>query len=275
MLYANTQRAPLSDIRVRKAISMSINRQLLVKVAMYGYTRPADVTGLHDGYARFRSHESRAEDDWVVFDANRANKLLDDAGYRRGPDGSRLSPDGSPFQFDVHVVTGWSDWMRAAQIIAQGLRRVGITSATRAYDFSAYFDKLQKGEFMLSLGWSSDEPSPYHFYRGHMSSALVKPSGEAAAQNWQRFGTEKADTLLASFERATEETEQMRLAHELQRLFANDAPAIPLFLNPAWAEFNSRYFEGFPTKQDPYAKPSPYSAPECLLVLTRLKPRLI
>ena len=274
MLYANTQRHPLSDIRVRKAISMSIDRSLLVKVAMYGYTRPADTTGLHDGYARFRSRESITTDDWLAFDADRANKLLDDAGYLRGTDGTRVSSDGSPLQLDVHVVTGWSDWMRAAQIIAQGLRRLGIASATRAYDFSAYFDKLQKGDFALSLGWSSDEPSPYHFYRGLMSNATVKAVGEAAPQNWHRFGSEKADALLASFESATEETEQLRLAQELQRLFANDAPAIPLFLNPAWGEFNSCHFEGFPTKNDPYAKPSPYSAPECLLVLTRLKPRL-
>lgn len=273
MLYANTRREPLSDIRVRKAISMSINRSLLVKVAMYGYTRPADATGLHDGYARFRSDESLTSDNWVAFDVDRANKLLDDAGYHRNADGTRVDSDGKPLECDVHVVTGWSDWMRAAQIIAQGLRRVGIASAARAYDFSAYFDKLQKGDFSLSLGWSSDEPSPYHFYRGLMSNATVKAIGEAAPQNWHRFGSKDADTLLTAFESATEETEQLRLARDLQRLFAGDAPAIPLFLNPAWAEFNSRHFDGFPTKNDPYAKPSPYSAPECLLVLTRLKPR--
>jgi len=273
MLYANTRREPLSDIRVRKAISMSIDRSLLVKVAMYGYTRPADATGLHDGYARFRSADSLATDNWVAFDVAGANKLLDDAGYHLNANGARVFSDGKPLEFDVNVVTGWSDWMRAAQIIAQGLRRVGITSAARAYDFSAYFDKLQKGDFFLSLGWSSDEPSPYHFYRGLMANATVKPIGDAAPQNWHRFGSDKADTLLTAFEGATEETEQLRLAHELQRLFATDAPAIPLFLNPAWAEFNSRHFDGFPTKNDPYAKPSPYSAPECLLVLTRLKPR--
>jgi peptide/nickel transport system substrate-binding protein len=228
---------------------------------------------LHDGYARFRTTEELTTDDWLAFDVDRANKLLDDAGYRQGADGLRLSHDGTPFQFDVNVVTGWSDWMRAAQIIAQGFRRIGIVSAARAYDFSAYFDKLQKGDFGLSIGWTSDEPSPYHFYRGLMSNATVKAIGEPAPLNWHRFGSEKADALLTLLESAAEESEQLRLAYELERIFATDVPAIPLFLNPAWAEFNSRYFDGFPTKTNPYAKPSPYSAPECLLVLTRLKQR--
>lgn len=273
MLYANTRHAPLSDVRVRKALSSSMNRDLLVKVAMYGYTRPADCTGLHDGYARFRSQEVVAAHDWLIFDTNRATKLLDAAGCVRAEDGMRRAPDGQPLKLDVNVVMGWSDWMRTAQIVAQGLRRIGIDSAARAYDFSAYFDKLQKGEFSLSLGWSSDEPSPYHFYRGLMSNTTVKPLGEPSAQNWHRFGSEKADALLAEFEQATDEKEQLRIVHELQRIFASDAPAIPLFLNPAWSEFNTRHFSGFPSRKDPYAKPSPYSAPECLLVLTRLAPR--
>ncbi len=274
MLYANTQRAPLSDVRVRKALSLSVNRELLVKVAMYGYTRPADSTGLHDGYARFRASEKNVDDDWLKFDTSRAEKLLDAAGCGRAADGTRVAPDGRPLKLDVNVVTGWSDWMRTAQIIAQGLRRLGIDSAARAHDFSAYFDKLQKGDFDLSLGWSSDEPSPYHFYRGLMSNATVKPLGESAPQNWHRFGSERADAFLSEFERATDDNEQMRIARELQRIFASDVPAIPLFLNPAWAEFNTRYFSGFPSRKDPYAKPSPYSAPECLLVLTRLAPRI-
>jgi peptide/nickel transport system substrate-binding protein len=273
MLYANTTRRPLADARVRKAISTSIDRNLLTKVAMHGYTRPADATGLHDGYARFHSRDLGAMNDWLEFDLKRANRWLDEAGYPVGADGLRFATDGTPLNFDLNVVTGWSDWMRAAQIIARGLLRIGISSAVRAYDFSAFFEKLQKGDFALSLGWSSDEPSPYHFYRSLMASSTVRAIGQPTAQNWHRFGNEKADRILESFESAIDEIEQLRLSHELERIFASDAPAIPLFLNPAWAEFNSRYFTGFPTKNDPYAKPSPYSAPECLLVLTRLAPR--
>ena len=44
---------------------------------------------------------------------------------------------------------------------------------------------------------------------------------------------------------------------ELHRIFATEAPAIPLDPNPSWAEYNIRRFEGFPSPDDPYADPSP------------------
>ena len=61
----------------------------------------------------------------------------------------------------------------------------------------------------------------------------------------------------------------------MQRLFAAEAPAIPLYPNPTWAEFNTRRIEGFPTAADPYADPSPNKMErgEILLVLTSLRPR--
>ena len=51
------------------------------------------------------------------------------------------------------------------------------------------------------------------------------------------------------------------------------APAIPLFANPLWGAFNTKRITGFPTAEHPFAKLSPFSDPEDLLVLTALKPR--
>ena len=53
-LYANTRRAPFDDVRVRKALSMAIDRELLVDVALYRYSHPSDATGLSDAYSTWR-----------------------------------------------------------------------------------------------------------------------------------------------------------------------------------------------------------------------------
>ena len=52
-------------------------------------------------------------------------------------------------------------------------------------------------------------------------------------------------------------------------------PAIPLYPNPSWAEYNISRFHGFPSKENPYADPSPnkFDRGETLLVLTTLEPR--
>jgi peptide/nickel transport system substrate-binding protein len=273
-LYANTARAPFSDARVRKALSMAIDRQLVVDVAVYRYSRPADATGLSDAYGAWHNAQIGARD-WVQHDVERANTLLDEAGHRRGEDGVRRLPNGTPWRYEILTVSGWSDWVRASQVIARGLRALGIEASVRTFDFSAWFQRVQEGAFDLSLGWSFEGPTPYLFYRWLMSSATVKPIGEASTGNWHRYGSAAADSALVAFEREPDPEAQRQLSDELQRLFAQEAPAIPLYPNPSWAEYNTSRFEGFPSATHPYADPSPnkFDRGETLLVLTRLTPR--
>lgn len=274
-LYPNTTRKPFDDPRVRKALSMAIDRDLLVDVALYRYSRPADATGLSDAYTAWHSDSIGASEPWMKHDLARAGALLDSAGCRRGADGFRHTPDGKPMHYEVLVVAGWSDWVRAAQVIARGLRAAGLDASVRTYDFSAWFQKVQTGDFDLSLGWSFEGPTPYSFYRWLMSSSTVKPVGEASMGNWHRYGSAAADRALTDFEHTSDPAEQKRIANEMQSLFVQQAPAIPLYPNPSWAEYNTARFTGFPSKADPYADPSPnkFDRGEVLLVLTNLAPR--
>ncbi|MFP2929946.1 ABC transporter substrate-binding protein [Pyxidicoccus sp. 3LG] len=84
-LYPNTKRAPFDDVRVRKALSMGVDRERLVDIAMYGYTRPADSTALNDSYTGWRDEEA-AKGAWVRHDVKEAARLLDEAGLKPGPD---------------------------------------------------------------------------------------------------------------------------------------------------------------------------------------------
>jgi peptide/nickel transport system substrate-binding protein len=270
MLYAATTRAPYDDVRVRKALSLAIDRALVVKVGMHDYVRAADATGLSDAHRRFRDPEAAAGD-WVQHDPERAGHLLDDAGLRRGGDGWRRLPGGGRWSVAIQVPAGFSDWVRAAQVIVRGLRAAGIDARMQAYDFNAWYEKIQQGDFALALGWSEPYPQPYGFYRAMMSSDTRKPLGDAAPENWHRFALPRADELLRALEQTADAAEQHRLTVELQRLFVAHAPAIPLFPGPSWGEFNSSRFTGFPSADDPYAPLSPHLTPQPLLVLTRLR----
>ena len=93
--------------------------------------------------------------------------------------------------------------------------------------------------------------------------------------NWHRYGSARADTLIAEFEREADPAAQHRLIAALQQTFAAEAPAIPLYPNPSWGEFNTRRFTGFPSAANPYADPSPnkHDRGETLLMLTTIEPR--
>lgn len=274
-LYANTLRKPFDDVRVRKALSMGIDRQLLVDVAAYSYSRPADATALSDAYTSWHNAEIAENAEWVRFNLERANQLLDDAGFARGEDGMRRHPDGSKWEYNIITVSGWSDWVRAGQVIARGYKELGIDASVKTYDFGAWFQRVEKGDFDLSIGWSQEGATPYLFYRWLMASDTVTPEGTSAYGNWQRYGSPAADKVFEEFERESTLEGQRVLVDKLQQIFADEAPAIPLYPNPSWAEYNTSRFTGFPSEDNPYADPSPnkFGRGETLLVLTALEPR--
>jgi peptide/nickel transport system substrate-binding protein len=260
LLYANTARPPFDDPRVRKALSMAIDRERLVEVAMFGMTRPADATGLTDAYAAWRD-ASAGDAAWVRHDPDAARRLLDEAGFPRD------------LEIEIEVVSGWSDWVRAAQLIARDLGAVGVRARVRVYELGAWMSRLGQGDFTLAIGWSFDGATPYRFYRFMMASDTVRPLGQVAGGNWHRLADAEADRLLAEFERTADPEAQRAVAVRLERRFAELAPAIPLFANPLWGERSTRRFVGFPDASQPFARLSPIAEPDVLLVLTALAPR--
>jgi peptide/nickel transport system substrate-binding protein len=54
LLELNQAKKPFTDVNVRKAISMALDRQQMIKVALSGYSKPADVTGLSDGFSQWK-----------------------------------------------------------------------------------------------------------------------------------------------------------------------------------------------------------------------------
>lgn len=272
MLYANTTRAPFDDVNVRKALSYAIDRKMIARIAMQGYVRPADATALSDLYAKY--HDQRVldeEGDWTIYNPEKAEQMLDDAGLRRFPDGFRRDKEGKKLVVDLNCVVGWSDWIIASEIMVKNLRKIGIDVTLRTYTHGAWFNKLQVGDFQLSISWSDGAATPYSFYSRQMSQDTLRPLGEPAENNWQRFRSEKADALLTAFAATADEKEMLSLASELQREFVRNAPAIPLFLAPTWGESRTKRVEGFPSKKNPYALLAPYKSPGQILVLVELR----
>jgi len=269
-LYANTTRAPFDDPNVRKALSMALDRAQIVEIAMYDYTHPADTTGLSDAFTDWKSDAATGAG-WAEQDLEAANELLDAAGLTLDGDVRKL-PDGTEMVYDINVVSGWSDWVQSCQIMAQNLEDIGIKAEVKTYDFTAWFERVQTGDFDLSIGWSTGGATPFNFFRGMLSGQTALEVGEAANENWHRYVSEEGDSLLADFAATSDVEEQKRIAEELQVIYAEQAPAIPLFPGPQWGEFNTTRFTGFPSEENPYALLSTYAYPERLLVMTTIEP---
>jgi peptide/nickel transport system substrate-binding protein len=273
LLQLNTRHKPFDDREVRKAISMAIDRPRLVSEALKGYATPADTTGLAESQKRWKDPALLGGPSWTRRDLAQANRLLDAAGLARGGDGIRVVPGAGPLRLDLHVVQGWTDWVVAAGIIRENLAEVGIDATVKQVAYGAWVDSLRAGRFEIGIWFGSRGATPYQFYRGQMDGALVRPIGEEAEDNFDRFGSEEAGTLLRRFEATADVDELVGLGRDLQRLYILNAPSLPLFASPLWGVFSTERFSGFPSRLNPYGSAAPGAQSDALPVLVQVTPR--
>ncbi|MGZ6316073.1 MAG: ABC transporter substrate-binding protein, partial [Anaerolineales bacterium] len=277
LLYVNPSIKPFDKADVRKAISMGIDRKMVVNVAEFDYIPPLDATGLSEEFKNWKNPAAVAAGTWTNYDPATANAMLDKAGLKKGADGIRIGPDGKPMKYALLSPNGWTDWNSACQVISQNMKDLGIEVTLDTPEQNTWQEEVFQGNFQWTLGWSSGGATPYEFYRGQMSKLTVLPIGTDANENWNRFVDPAADKLIEQFGQTSDAAAQKDIMNQLQTIFVNDAPALPLFPGPDWYEYVTTRFTGFPTQENAYAPGPPWNtpvfAPNALLVLVNIKPK--
>ncbi|MBC6936708.1 MAG: ABC transporter substrate-binding protein [Chloroflexi bacterium] len=275
-LYTNTTKAPFSDVAFRRALSAAVDYESVVNIGMYGYTIPANPTGLGPRYESWINQEAldkAAEYGLGQYDPERAKAMLDEAGYVDGDgDGWRDNLDGSALAFKVQVVNGWTDWVTSVQIMSQNFQDIGLNSTIDVLDFGVWLNNLQTGNFDTSIGWGSAGPTPWDHFRNILDSSLIGADGLANAQLWGRWTSEETDALVNGFVATADPAEQADIINKLQMAYVENVVTIPLFPGPTWYEYTTHRFTGFPTVDDYYTQGSPWEDTwsSRLIVLTRL-----
>ena len=274
-LYSNTTKEPFSDVNFRRAMSMAIDYDSVTSIGMYGYTTPSNAVGLGPRYSDWVNEEALAMADstgQTRFDPDAAMALLDESGYVDSDgDGIRNMPDGGAnIEFNVQVVNGWTDWVTSVQIMSQNFQDIGLGASIQTPDFGAWFSNLQSGDYDVSIGWGTAGNTPYNYFRNLLLSELITAEGTANAELWHRWTSEEADQLLTDFTATADPAEQQAIIDQLQMLYVENVPAIPLFPGPTWYEYTTYRFTGFPTEENYYAQGSPWDAPSRLIVINTI-----
>ncbi|NWF68345.1 MAG: ABC transporter substrate-binding protein [Chloroflexi bacterium] len=275
-LYVNTTKAPYSDVQFRRALSMAIDYQSVVDIGMYGYTIPANPTGLgpiNEGWISQAALDAAASMGLGVFDSAAAAAVLDEAGYVDADgDGWRDQPDGTPIVFPVQVVNGWTDWVTSVQIVVESFQAIGLNASVDTPEFGQWLNNLQTGTFDVSIGWSASGLTPWDFYRAVLDSTLITAEGVANGSTWGRWVSEETDGYLTAFVATADEATQREIMNNMQMAYVTNIPAIPLFPGPTWYEWNDSRFTGFPTEDNYYTQGSPWEETfgARLLVLLRI-----
>jgi peptide/nickel transport system substrate-binding protein len=146
-------RKVLRDVRVRRALSLAINRKAINQILYFGLGRPSADTVLPKS-PLFKDAYRNA---WIKYDLEQANALLDAAGLsERNGDGIRLLPDGQPMQIIVDTAGESTEESDVLELIKKYWKKAGVDLFTKPSSREVFRNRVYSGAAMMSV-WTGLE----------------------------------------------------------------------------------------------------------------------
>ncbi|CAN5801202.1 peptide-binding protein [soil metagenome] len=228
----NTRRAPLDDVRVRRALLMAVDRDALARGLFGDVGEPAMSpipTALweHTPGVRFIPHDPAG-----------AQRLLAEAGWRDSNGDGLLDQGGRPLRIEVDFTS--TDQVRQDYLIAMQsmLRRIGVDLVPRAYESTAWVQRLRAGDFAGSFwgwGWGPGVMGPNAEMVFHSRS--IPPAGP----NFAASRNPRIDQLIDATLVTTDTSRARAIWAELEQHMIDDAVYAPLFMDPELFGVNARF----------------------------------
>ena len=214
-LVWNCRLPELADAATRHALSLAIDRRLLIDNLAAGYGTPATspippvVWNHHDGLPEPRR------------DVHEARRLLRRAGWLDGDGDGVLERAGRPLRLEVLTRQGDVIRENGLVILRQNLAEVGATVVPRVLEHATSLDRVRAGDFAV--------------YFGRFNANLFgDPSGLVQSDavdrfNFGAYGNATVDSLLEVVSTMTDRRQALPVWYRLQEVLAEDPPAAWLF----------------------------------------------
>ncbi|MGB8275390.1 MAG: peptide ABC transporter substrate-binding protein [Alphaproteobacteria bacterium] len=225
----------LADLRVRRALLLAVDRKGISEQLFAGRQPVADtfVSPL----------------DWVhtsdvtlyPYDPAAAAKLLDEAGWTEWKGGIRHDGAGEPLSLTLQTTAGQRSREMVEQVLASQWRKAGIEVRIRNQPARVFFGQtVSRRRFpgLVMFAWLS---SPENVPRSTLhSDEIPREANGFSGQNFAGYRNAEVDRLVDEIDVALDRDKRRALWHRLQRIYAEDLPALPLyfradaFILPQW-----------------------------------------
>ncbi len=225
----------LRDPKVRAAMEHAIDRDKVLEVAFFGYGEAGStlVPAVYDFW-----HLELDADEFRSFDIEKSKEILEEAGYKVGSDGIRVSADGEPLAFKVLVRSESPDSQKAAKLIKEWFKEAGIDFQVEVIDEGTLTDRIYEGDFDLFIwGWFVDvDPS---------SILKIMTTDEIMSWNDCFYSNPEYDEIFKRQQFTLDPDERQEQILELQRMVYEDAPYIILSYDPELQAYRTDRFKGW------------------------------
>ncbi|HEX8211227.1 MAG TPA: ABC transporter substrate-binding protein [Longimicrobium sp.] len=228
----NVDKEPVSDIRVRQAFLMSINRPALVEGLLRGAGEPA----LSPIPPALREHSRDVRT--IPYDVAGAGRLLDAAGWRdTNGDGIR-DKGGRPLNLEIEFSS--SDPMRPDMLVGMQsqAKQAGINLVLKPMESTTWVSRLRARQFTGSFwgwGWGPGVMAPNAEAIWHSRS--IPPGGA----NFAGYKNPRVDALIDSLLVEADTTRARAMWRTLEQTAIDDAVYAPIFLDPEFYGVSARF----------------------------------
>ncbi|WP_310645131.1 ABC transporter substrate-binding protein [Limnohabitans sp.] len=201
----NLRKKPFTDVNVRRALNMAINKRRILRVVYKNTAVPA----INPIPPMVWSYNRDVDDD--VYDPTAAKKLLADAGYSEGFSTTLWA---MPVQRSY-----MPDAMGVAKLIQEDLAEVGVRVNIESPDWVRYVSGMQAGEHEMGiLGWTGDNGDPDNFLNTLLGCTSLN------GYNVAKFCYPPYDDVVQKAKISSEIEERTRLYQRAQLIFKSQAP---------------------------------------------------
>ena len=201
-IYMRTDKAPFSDVRVRRAMSLAVNRQRIIDTVLegVGVINPPVPAALKDWTLPISQLGDAAR--YYRYDPGEAKRLLAEAGYANG------------FPATVDFTTyGSNTLVDSAQLILKDLKDVGIDAKLNQKEYGAYVSTAVYGKYdSMAFGPQTPYLDPDNF--------LFGPYTPGHLRNISHSNDPVAADMLIRQRRTLNAAKRRELVHEIQRYVA-------------------------------------------------------
>jgi len=210
------------DARVRKAVSIAIDRQAIVTEVLRGAAIPAhsDQSPLSWAYSPMQQTPA--------VDVNAARDLLIQAGWTPGPDGI-MTKDNKKLAFSLTTPVGNKLREHTAQKIAEQLKRIGVSVEVRPVDAALFFNELLKGrrfEAALYAWVAGIDPDNFNLWN---SQRIPRSANGYTGKNYPGWRNQEVDQLTDLGMRTIDVAARKEIYFRIQDLLREDCPVVPLY----------------------------------------------
>jgi peptide/nickel transport system substrate-binding protein len=216
------------DLRVRKALAFSINRQDINEALFEGQGIMTEGPFIPPSTSYF------AEIDRAIpkypYDLRTAEQLMAEAGFRKGSDGVFASVGEGPVQFGVRTL---SDTQREKEmaVLADGWRQAGFDFSESTLRSSQAADNEARATFPSLFTYSTG--SGEYSLAAFTAASIGRPENRWIGPNRSAWANQEFDRFSSSFTDAVEPAERVRFIVQMASLMNAELPGIPLLFDSA------------------------------------------